>query len=260
MIIRTLFAFVLSLLSCIVYAQTPEERGLEIAKEIDRRNAGFENSVYDATMTLRNREGEESLRHFTLKSLEVTGDGDKEIGLFDSPPDVRGTTILTYSHGLKPDDQWLYLPSLKRVKRISSANKSGPFVGSEFAFEDIASWQLDKFSYKYLRDEAIDGANCYVIEYLPKYEYSSYSKQIWFIDPTMYQARKVEYYDRKGDLYKTLTFKDYHQYLERYWRAHTLMMENHQNGKTTQLLRDNYQFRVSLNEREFSENALINVR
>jgi len=58
--------------------------------------------------------------------------------------DVKGTVVLTFSHGLKPDEQWIYLPALKRVKRISSSNKSGPFMGSEFAYEDIGSWEVKK--------------------------------------------------------------------------------------------------------------------
>ncbi len=253
-------ATILLTLSSNVCAQTPEERGLEIAREMDQHNDGFVNSMHQATMTLKNRQGEESVRHFTLKTLEVAGDGDKELGLFDNPPDVLGTAVLTYSHGVEPDDQWIYLPSLKRVKRISSANKSGPFVGSEFAFEDIASWQLDKFEYKYLRDETIDGGDCFVVEFLPKYDDSGYSKEIWFIDKVMYQARKIEYYDRKGDLFKTLFMKDHHQYLGRYWRAHDLLMENHQIGKTTRLVRDNYKFKTTLNEREFTAGALTGVR
>ncbi|MBS1213533.1 MAG: uncharacterized protein H6R26_2150 [Proteobacteria bacterium] len=257
---RLFYALIFSILACNTWAQTPQQRGEEIAREMDRRDEGFVNSVHEAAMTLKNRQGEESFRHFTLKTLEVTGDGDKEVGLFDNPPDVRGTAVLTYSHGLKPDDQWIYLPSLKRVKRISSANKSGPFVGSEFAFEDIASWQFDKFGYKYLKDQIVDGGDCFVLEFIPKYENSGYSKQIWYIDKGMYQARKVEFYDRKGALFKTLFLKSYHQYLGKHWRAHELRMENHQTGKTTWLRRDNYRFKTTLNEREFTEGTLTNVR
>jgi len=94
-------------------------------------------------MTLRNRAGKESLRNVRIKNLEVDGDGDKSLSIFDEPADVKGTTSLTWSHSDKPDDQWLYLPALKRVKRISSKNKSGPFMGSEFAFEDIGSQEVD---------------------------------------------------------------------------------------------------------------------
>lgn len=242
-----------------VCAQTPAEKGLQIAREIDQRSDGFVNSMHEATMILKNRQGEESVRHFVLKTLEVPNDGDKEIGRFDSPPDIRGTTILTFSHGLQPDDQWMFLPELKRVKRIATVNKSGSFVGSEFAFEDIASWQLSKYTYKYLRDEALEGADCFVLEYTPAYEYSGYSKQIVWIDKALYEPRKIEYYDRKDALLKTLTLRDYHQYLDHYWRANDLFMENHQTGKTTSLLRSGYQFKTSISAGEFTENALKNA-
>jgi hypothetical protein len=102
---RILFASTASILLTLsfnVCAQTPEERGMEIAREMEQRNNGFVNSMHEATMTLKNRQGEESVRHFTLKTLEVASDGDKELGLFDNPPDVRGTAVLTYSHGVNP--------------------------------------------------------------------------------------------------------------------------------------------------------------
>ncbi len=241
-------------------AKTAEEQGYAIQAEANRRDNGYVDSMHDAIMTLRNAQGEVSTREFLVKTLEVDGDGDKEMGVFHAPADVKGTAVLTYSHGIKPDDQWIYLPSLKRVKRIATVNKSGPFVGSEFAFEDISSWELEKYNYRYLRDEAIDGNDCFVIENTPVYEHSGYTKQIEWLDKKMYQPRKIEFYDRKGALLKTLVFSEYNQYVDRYWRAGKLNMENHQNGKSTELLRQNYRFRNGASAGDFSENALKNVR
>ncbi|WP_347989419.1 outer membrane lipoprotein-sorting protein [Methylomonas sp. AM2-LC] len=240
--------------------ETPEEKGMAIARETDRRDSGFGDSAYESIFTLRNEQGEESIREFSIKTLEVKDDGDKELGLFHKPADVQGTAVLTFSHGLQPDDQWLYLPVLKRVKRISSVNKSGPFVGSEFAFEDIASWEINKYTYRYLRDEVLDGQDCFVVENTPAYEYSGYSKQIEWVDKAMYQPRKIDYYDRKGDLLKTLSFSDYHQYLNQYWRASKLEMVNHQTGKSTVMARNQYQFRNGFKDSDFAENALKNVQ
>ncbi|MDO9469757.1 MAG: outer membrane lipoprotein-sorting protein [Nitrosomonas sp.] len=243
-----------------VSAQTDEEKGYAIQAEASRRDNGYIDSMHDAAMTLKNAQGEVSTRGFVVKTLEVESDGDKEMGIFHSPADVKGTAVLTFSHGIKPDDQWIYLPSLKRVKRVATVNKSGPFVGSEFAFEDISSWELEKYRYRYLRDEEIDGNDCFVVENIPVYEYSGYTKQIEWLDKKMYQPRKIEFYDRKGALLKTLTFSDYNQYLDRYWRAGKLQMENVQNGKSTELLRKNYRFRNNFSDRDFTENALKNVR
>lgn len=254
------FALLLALNVPALHAETPEEKGYAIAKETERRDSGFGDSSNDSLFILRNAQGEESTRAFSTKTLEVSDDGDKDLGIFHKPADVNGTAVLTFSHGLKPDDQWLFLPELKRVKRISSVNKSGPFVGTEFAFEDIASWEVEKYKYKYLRDEVLDGNDCFVIENTPAYEYSGYARQIEWVDKTIYQPRKIEFYDRKNALLKTLTFSDYQQYLDRYWRASRLDMVNHQNGKSTTLHRSNYQFRNGFQDSDFSESALKNVQ
>ena len=131
-------------------AQSAEEKGLEIAKESERRDQGFEDSEQTLLMVLRNRHGQETTREIRGRTLEVADDGDKSMIIFDSPKDVEGTALLTYSHKAEDDDQWLYLPALKRVKRIASNNKSGPFMGSEFAFEDLSSQEVEKYTYKYL--------------------------------------------------------------------------------------------------------------
>ena len=242
------------------YAQTPEEKGLSIAQEVERRDQGWSDSTSKMIMLLRNRQGDESSRSIRIKSLEIRGDGDKSLTIFDSPRDIKGTAFLSYSHISKPDDQWLYLPALKRVKRISSANKSGPFMGSQFAYEDLASFEVDKYSYKYLRDENLDGKDTQVIENYPKYKYSGYTRQIVWIDKQRHIPLKVEYYDRKNALLKTLIFSNYKQYLKKYWRAHKQVMENHQNGKSTTLTWNNFEFRKGLTKRDFERSRLKRAR
>jgi len=125
------------IVSSFAWGQTPEERGLEIAIAMQAQDEGFIDSESAMTMTLINRSGKKSIRRIRSRTLEVQGDGDKSLSIFDEPADVKGTASLTHSHATDADEQWLYLPALKRVKRISSKNKSGPFMGSEFAFEDI---------------------------------------------------------------------------------------------------------------------------
>ena len=244
----------------ITAAETPEEKGLAIAVEADRRDTGWDNQLSDMEMILRNKQGEESKRTLTIKTLEVENDGDKSLTVFDNPRDVKGTAFLSYTHALEPDDQWLYLPALKRVKRISSANKSGPFVGSEFAYEDLSSQEVEKYSYKWLRDETLNGKETFVIERYPAYEYSGYTRQIVWIDKSIYQALKVEYYDRKNALLKTLTISNYRQYIDKYWRPDSMLMVNHQTGKETLLNWKNYQFNNDLDERDFDLNTLKRSR
>ncbi len=252
--------FTLSLLAANLHAETSQEKGLAIATEADRRDAGFEDFTADMTMILRNRQGDESVRVMRARTLEVKNDGDKSLLIFDEPADVKGTAFLSYSHATEADDQWLYLPALKRVKRISSANKSGPFMGSEFAYEDISSQEVAKYTYNYLRDETLDGNECFVVERRPAYELSGYTKQLVWVDKQHYRPMKIEFYDRKDSLLKTLTNKDYQQYLDKYWRAGEMLMVNQQTGKSTTLTWKDYRFRTGLSDRDLDQNTLQRAR
>ncbi len=244
----------------VLSAQTAEQRGLEIAVEADLRDTGFGDSSSNMEMLLKNRKGDTSSRQVRVKTLEINGDGDKSMSIFDKPADVKGTAFLTYSHSKEPDEQWLYLPALKRVKRISSKNKSGPFMGSEFAYEDISSQEIDKYTYKYLREEDLDGKSTFVNQQIPTYKNSGYKRQLVWIDQAEYIPLKIEFYDRKDSLRKTLVFSDYKQYQGKFWRAHSMHMTNHQNGKSTLLSWGDFTFGVGLGEKDFKKNVLKRAR
>lgn len=233
-----------------------ENKGLAIAVEADLRDKGFGDSEEIFTMTLRDNRGNARIRQMRVRTLERLDDGDRTLSIFDEPADVKGTALLTYSHGLESDDQWLYLPALKRVKRISSKKKSGPFMGSEFAFEDFSSQEIEKFTYKYLRNEPLGELECFVSEWVPAYEHSGYTRQIVWHDTLEYRVHRIDYYDRRNKLLKTLLLKDYQQFKGKYWRAMRLDMENHKTGKSTQLVYDSYSFGLGLTERDFDQQAL----
>ncbi len=241
-------------------AETPEDKGLRLVEEANRRDTGWGDQSADMTMILRNRQGQESVRDIRIKTLEVSGDGDKSLSIFDNPRDIKGTAFLSYTHALKPDDQWLFLPALKRTKRIASANKSGPFMGSEFAYEDLTSQEVEKYSYKWLREETVADRPAWVIETYPQYENSGYTLRILWMDQETYQPLKIEFYDRKQALLKTLTYHDYQLYLDKFWRADRMEMVNHQTGKETTLLWNNYQFQSGLSDRDFSLSVLKRAR
>jgi outer membrane lipoprotein-sorting protein len=254
------FAGMTLLLALPAAAETPEQKGLAIAQEADRRNEGYGDSSATLQMILRNRHGEESKREIRSRTLEVKNDGDKSLIVFDQPKDVAGTALLTYTHKQADDDRWLYLPALKRVKRIASSNKSGPFMGSEFAYEDLGSQEVEKYTYKYLRDETLDGQPTFVIERYPVDKTSGYTRMVVWIDQKEYRPLKLEFYDRKKSLLKTLVLKDYQQYLGKYWRPHTLDMVNHQTGKSTTLSFRDYKFRNGFKDRDFDQNSLQSAR
>jgi len=263
--VLTLISLALMWASFAVPAQTPEEKGLEIAEEADLRDVGFEDSVATMQMTLRNRHGQESQRQMRTKTLEQLKDGDKSLIVFDQPRDVKGTALLTYTHKVDADDQWLYLPALKRVKRIASSNKSGPFMGSEFAYEDLSSQEVEKYTYKYLRDETFEGdehagKTVFVIERYPVDEKSGYTRQIVWMDQDEYRVLKVDFYDRKDSLLKTLTLHEYAEYLDKHWRAGRMEMVNHQTGKSTTLTFNDYAFGNGFVDRDFDQNSLRAAR
>lgn len=238
-----------------------EQKGYDISARGDRTDLGFGDSMVEAQMVLRNAAGQESTRDLSFSTLEKENEsvGDKSLVVFRSPRDVEGTALLSHAKILDPDDQWLYLPALKRVKRISSANKSGPFVGSEFAFEDFTTTELNKFTYEYIGEEELDGMMTDVIERFPRYERSGYTKQKAWIDQEVFQTRKVEFYDRKGELLKTLILSDYREY-DGVWRSHRFTMVNHQTSKETELVFGDYQFKTGLDDNDFQQGVLTRLR
>jgi len=241
-------------------AVTAQQQGLAISKENKRRDLGWGDSTADMLMLLKNQQGQQSTREIKIKSLENEHDGDKSLSIFNKPRDVKGTTFLSFSHTTGPDDQWLYLPALKRVKRISSKNKSGPFMGSEFSFEDFGSFEVAKYTYHYLGDDQLRGMDSFVVEQFPVDENSGYTRRVVWIDKQDYLIHKVEFYDRKNSLLKTLSYLDYQQYLGKFWRAQTMSMVNHQNGKSTELQWKNYAFNTGLKDSDFNRNSLKRVR
>ncbi len=129
-------------------------------------------------------------------------------------------------------------------------------MGSEFAFEDLSSQEIEKYKYKWLRDEKLDGKDTFVSERYPQYKHSGYTRMIVWMDKEIYMPVKVEYYDRKDSLLKTLTFKDYKQYLDKYWRPDSQNMINHQSKKSTELIWADYKFNTGLTDRDFDKNSL----
>ncbi|MEL6238894.1 MAG: outer membrane lipoprotein-sorting protein [Pseudomonadota bacterium] len=254
----TLAALAMVTLAAPGLAQTPQEKGFAIAQRNDLSDAGFATSSVELTMTLADPSGRTTSRELRIDTKEKQGEGngDKAVTFFYSPRDVEGTALLTHTKVLDSDDQWLFLPALNRVKRISSSNKSGPFVGSEFSFEDIAGAELGKYEYIYLETVTENGMELDKLECIPAYERSGYSKIHCFFDTDVFQARKFEFFDRGGQHLKTLILDDYREYEGGVWRPHVQTMTNHITGKTTVLEFGDWTFGLNLDERDFEPEAL----
>ena len=253
--------FAIALTGTGLLASSQIQRGQAIMEEAIQRDDGYGDMKMEVKMVLKNSQGEKSTRFLKIRQLEIKNDGDKLLTTFEKPRDVQGTSLLTFTHVEKDDDQWLFLPAIKRVKRISSSNKSGSFMGSEFAFEDLASEELQKYkSYKLLREEIFGDHECFVVERVPTDNNSGYTRQVVWIDSTEYRFMRIDYYDRRDALLKTRTFHDYRKYINKYWRSSEIEMKNHQSGKETTLFVSNIQFQVGMNDGDFDQAALRRVR
>ncbi len=250
---KILTALLIIIVSNVSFAQDAAQKGMEIAKAAELADEGFGSTTSELKMILRNKNGQTSERFLFSKTLELTEDGDKSMIVFNSPKDVKGTATLTFTHKEGSDDQWLFLPSIKRVKRISSNNKSGPFMGSEFAYEDLSSQEVEKYSYKFLEMSG----DLAIVEQDPVDPKSGYTRRIVTYNTAQgYRIEKIDFYDRKNALLKTLEYKGYKQYKGKHWRPETMVMTNHQSNKETELIFTNYNFEINLSDKDFTQAAL----
>lgn len=231
------FALIAGLLlgsTSLALASSPQARGLEIAKQADTAANGYKGESSSMEMVLVNAHGEKTTRKMRSEQIEQSGDGDRSRIEFEWPADVKGTRMLTWTHKTANDDQWLFLPAINRVKRISSGNKSGSFMGSEFAYEDLGSQEVEKYKHKYIADETLDGRKTWKVERVPTDSESGYSKLVSWMDQEYLNPLKIDYYDRKGELLKTATFTGYTKQ-GKWWRPGGIKMVNHQTKKEAHL-------------------------
>lgn len=228
---------------------------LEVAKKSYDRVSGYESSISQTTMILKNTEGVENTRKMEIKKLEGA-DGDRSLITFLYPHDIRDTKLLSFERVGEDDEQWLYMPALKRVKRISSNNKSGSFMASEFSYEDISSQNYNNYTYEgEAKSVMLDGVKCFKITRVPKDTNSGYSKQIIYVDAQTYLAKSGEYYDKQGRLLKEISFLEYGK-LEGIYRVKKMQMRNVQTKKSSLLIWDKDSIKLSLSQNEFSKRAL----
>lgn len=223
-------------------------RGHEIASTVDQRDSGFADYVVEGRMTIRREGSTPAMREFTMSTLEVRDDGDKRLVVFSEPRDLAGFVSLTYSHAGAPDDQWIYLPSIKRTKRLAARDKTGSFAGSEFSYEDIATWELSNYTYEFIRDEpcGTPATTCHTIANIPRYPYSGYARLVETIDPRIWQPVRIVYFDSENRELKRLEFYDYKQYLEKHWRPGRMVMTNARDKSVSEIVWSEYKFQTGL--------------
>lgn len=168
-------------------------------------------STSDATFTLINKSGQERVRKvFGTTKLVDNGTDNMRMTRFTAPPDVKGTVTMLLEHADRDDDIWVYLPALKKVRRLVSSNKKDSFVGTDFSYADVIGYKVDEWTYKLLREDSVDGQSCYVIEALPRdaavRANTGYSKRIDTIRKDNLVTVKSDYWDEGGQALKTSLF------------------------------------------------------
>lgn len=232
--------------------------GEKIAKRLDKASQGYVGERTTMQMVLFDAYGETIERELEGKGMELAN-GDKSISIFLSPADVKGTKLLNWEQKQGSDNQWLYLPSLRRVKRISSRNKSSSYMGSEFTYEDLESQSIEKFTHDLIKTKQdAKLGTIWVIEKKKKGR-SAYQKIITEISEKYNAAIRTEYYDRKGELLKVATLSGYKAYEvngKTFYRPSMIEMQNKQNKKKSVIKWKKQELGVSLRESDFDKEAL----
>ncbi len=232
-----------------------EITGLQIVENVYNRPVG-EDMTADLTMRLINSSGKERIRKITQFSTDF-GDVEKKIMFFISPADIKNTSFMNWSYDEegKDDDQWIYLPALKKTKRISSDSKSDYFMGSDFTYDDLGDRKPSDDKHNLLREEKLDGEDYYVVESIPKDADYMYSKTITWIIKDKWIGYKKEFYDEDGDLLKILQVKD-SQKIDGFWIIVDTEMENIQKEHKTVMELKNIKIDTGISESKFTERMM----
>ncbi|NOY51895.1 MAG: outer membrane lipoprotein-sorting protein [Chlorobi bacterium] len=236
--------------------QAQDMSGRDIVEKVYNRPAG-DDQTSNLTMTLINKSGKERIRKIKQFTKDL-GKVEKSIMFFQSPADVKNTSFMswTYDDENRSDDQWIYLPALKKIKRISSDSKSDYFMGSDFTYDDLGDRKLDDDTHNLIGEESIDGVDYYVVESIPKDEDYMYSKTKTWIRKDNFIGLKKEFYDEDAELLKVLKIKEFKK-ISGLWVIISSEMENVQKNHRTTMVLDNVQINTNIPSSKFSERMMM---
>lgn len=251
--IKLCIVFGLLTFSMLSFAE--EINGLKIIENVYNRPTPKDQSS-DLTMSLINKQGDSRVRKIKqfLKDYE---DSEKKIMFFISPSDVKNTSFMniSYNDATKNDDQWIFLPALKKIKRISSESSSDSFMGSDFTYDDLGDRRPNEDTHKIIRSEILRDEECFVIESIPKNEEDSYSKTITWVIKDKWIGLKKEFYDKDEELFKVLT-NDSYKKIKDYWIIVTSTMKNVQNDHRTEMKLEDLKLDNGIDDSQFSERMM----
>ena len=190
-------------------------------------------------MTLRDAGGDSVRRTILRTMLEDSKGGDKLVTKFLSPAEIKGVAALTHENSGSTDDNWLYLPANKRVRRISGANNTASFQGTEFTYEDLANLDYKEYEWRFIAEADLQRGKAkvpvYKLEAKPTYKDTGYSRLIVSFHRDWWRQERIEYFDKAGKKLKTRDTLKWQLVHGRFSRPRLLMMSNHQTGKSTEI-------------------------
>ena len=243
-------------------AQNPS--GKQIIERNDAMRSVDDEQV-DLRMELINKRGQKRDRQLSWVLKNDAQRNQRALLRFLDPADVRGTALLSIENPDRDDDQWLYLPALRKSRRISAANKSDSFVGSDFSYEDLGPEEIDQHEYRFVREDTLDGAAVYVVEAVPNNEQrkreSGYSRREIYVRKDTASIVRINYYDRQQELLKVFLAKDIRQVPStKTWRAYTVEMKNEKSGHSTVITYGRFVINAGVSDETFSTRELERER
>lgn len=250
--------FILSLITMMTIGSMQAEglSGRDIMQKVKNRADG-DTRYATIEMTLIQKSGHKRVRKLESWAMDV-GKDTKKIMFFTYPGDVKGTGFLTwdYDNSAKVDDKWLYLPAMKKTRRISGkSSKTDYFMGSDFTYNDMSTRSVDEEKHKLLREEVLDGYKCWVVESVPNDKDEIYARRVTWIRQDCLMAVKAEYYDKLDKLHRQLAISSIDK-VQGFWTMHLMQMENVQTGHKTVIRTNNQRFNVKLSPNLFTVSKL----
>ena len=253
--LKILASVIAMIISMNFQAIAQEMTAREIIEKVYNRAEG-DDQTSNLTMILINKSGKERIRKIQQFTKDM-GDMEKSIMFFQSPADIKNTSFMNWSYDDdKSDDQWIYLPALKKTKRISSDSKSDYFMGSDFTYDDLGDRKLDDDTHQLMREETTDGVAYYVVESIPKDEDYMYSKTITWIRKDNFIGLKKEFYDEDEDLLKILHIKEFEE-ISGLLIITNSEMHNLQKDHKTKMVVSDIQINTGISDSKFTERMMM---
>lgn len=233
--------------------------GYDIMKKADEVPEA-KTASYTATMTLTDKKGQTRVREVIEKEMKFSGN-TKTVIVFVTPKDVAGVGYLTVDYdedanGNKKDsDNWLYMPAMKKVRRISGSDSGGDFMGTDFTYDDMGDRGLNEDTYQLLGEETVDGVACYKVECRAKDTTEKNPRRIVWIGKSNFMLYKAEFYDRQNLLQRVLTCSEI-KMIDGFWTTGKMLMKNVQKDHSTVIEMKDVKYGITLDETLFTVSAL----